>query len=138
VILIAFRGHWHAIGVFLPWLMGVSLLLAFLQVREIKLNFLNFMAVPITIGIGAEYAHNIMQRYRAERGQRLPRVISETGGAIVLCALTTSIGYVALMRSINKGIASFGLAAAMGELVCLTAAVLVLPATLVWAARRRG
>jgi predicted RND superfamily exporter protein len=65
-------------------------------------------------------------------------VISETGGAIVLCALTTSIGYVALMRSINKGIASFGLAAAVGELVCLTAAVLVLPATLVWAARRKG
>jgi hypothetical protein len=137
VILFAFRGHRHAWGVFLPWLMGLSMLLAFLHWRGIKLNFLNFVAIPITIGIGAEYAHNLMQRYRAEGGQRLERVITETGGAIVLCALTTVIGYVALMWSINKGIASFGLAAAVGEVVCLLAAVLVLPAFWVWHQRRK-
>jgi len=136
VILVAFRGHWHAFGVFLPWLMGVSMLLAFLQLRGIKLNFLNFIALPITIGIGAEYAHNLMQRYRAERGQRLERVITETGGAVVLCALTTTIGYIALMWSINLGIVSFGLAAAVGELACLFSAVMVLPAFLVWGQQR--
>lgn len=138
IILIAFRGHWHALGVFLPWLLGVSLLLAFLQHRAIKLNFLNFMALPITIGIGAEYAHNLMQRYRAEGGRRLDRVITETGGAVVLCALTTAIGYVVLMRSINLGIVSFGLAAAVGELTCVLAAVMVLPAALVWMEQRRA
>ncbi|HSN99420.1 MAG TPA: MMPL family transporter [Candidatus Nanopelagicales bacterium] len=138
IILLAFRGHWrHALGVFLPWALGVSLLLAFLELRGIKLNFLNFMALPITIGIGAEYAHNLMQRYRAERGQRLERVITETGGAVVLCSLTTAIGYVVLMWSINKGIVSFGLAAAVGELACVLAAVLVLPAALVWLQRRK-
>jgi hypothetical protein len=136
VILLAFRGHRHAWGVFLPWLMGLSLLLAFLHWRGIKLNFLNFVTIPITVGIGAEYAHNLMQRYRSEGGQRLQRVITETGGAIVLCSMTTVIGYVALMGSINKGIVSFGLAAATGELVCLLAAVLVLPAFWVWHQRR--
>ncbi len=44
----------------------VSALVAFLQYRGIHLNFLNFVALPITIGIGAEYAHNLMQRYRSE------------------------------------------------------------------------
>jgi len=72
-----------------------------------------------------------MQRYVEEKGRNLERVFVETGGALVLCSLTTSIGYIALMFSINKGIASFGVAAAMGELTCLMSSVLILPALLV-------
>jgi predicted RND superfamily exporter protein len=59
-----------AFGVFLPWLLGVSSLLGFLFLKDIRLNFLNFVAIPITIGIGAEYAHNVMQRFRIEGGNR--------------------------------------------------------------------
>jgi predicted RND superfamily exporter protein len=137
VIIIAFRGQRHALGVFVPWLVGIAALVAFLQYRGVKLNFLNFVALPITIGIGAEYAHNLMQRYRIEGDRNLYRVVVETGGAVVLCSLTTTIGYLALLRSINKGIVSFGLAAAVGEVTCIVAAVLLLPAFLAWRARRR-
>ncbi len=138
VIIIAFRGSVLSLGVFLPWLLGISSLLAFLYLRDIRLNFLNFVALPITIGIGAEYAHNVMQRYRLEGPSRLQHVIVETGGAVTLCSLTTSIGYLALLMSINRGIRSFGLAAAVGEITCLAAAVLWLPALLAWRARRQS
>ncbi|MCC6644120.1 MAG: MMPL family transporter [Polyangiaceae bacterium] len=134
IILVAFRGHVHSLGVFVPWLIGIAGLVAFLQLKGIKLNFLNFVALPITIGIGAEYAHNLMQRYRVEGPENLHRVITETGGAVVLCSLTTAIGYLALLLSINRGIVSFGLAAAAGEVTCVVAAVLLLPAFLVWRA----
>ncbi|TKD08428.1 efflux RND transporter permease subunit [Polyangium fumosum] len=137
IILIAFRGSARSLGVFVPWLFGVSMLLGFLYLRGIKLNFLNFIVLPITFGIGAEYSHNLMQRYLSEGGERLDRVFTETGGALVLCSMTTCIGYFALMFSINKGIASFGLAAAVGEIACLLSAVLILPAFLVWLERRR-
>lgn len=137
VILIAFRGKVHALGVFVPWLIGITSLIAFLQYRHIHLNFLNFIALPITIGVGAEYAHNLMQRYRLEGDRNLYRVVVETGGAVILCALTTAIGYFALLGSINKGIVSFGLAAAVGEVTSIVAAVLMLPAFLAWRARRR-
>jgi len=137
IILIAFRGSPRSLGVFVPWLFGVCMLLAFLYLRGIKLNFLNFIVLPITFGIGAEYSHNLMQRYLSESGERLDRVFTETGGALVLCSMTTCIGYFALMFSINKGIASFGLAAAVGEIACLLSAVLILPAFLVWLERRR-
>ncbi|MCU0656434.1 MAG: MMPL family transporter, partial [Polyangiaceae bacterium] len=130
VILLAFRFERAAWGVFLPWLMGISGLIAFLQLSSIKLNFLNFVALPITIGIGAEYAHNMMQRCRSEPPERLYHATVETGGAVILCSLTTTIGYLALTLSINQGIRSFGLAAAVGELTCVLAAVLVLPAAL--------
>ena len=66
IILIAFRGNRLALGVFVPWLIGIASLVAFLYLQDIRLNFLNFVAIPITIGIGAEYAHNMMQRYRFE------------------------------------------------------------------------
>jgi uncharacterized protein len=137
VILLAFRFRRQAWGVFLPWLGGIAGLMAFLYFADIKLNFLNFVTVPITIGIGAEYAHNIMQRYRIEGPERLYRVVVETGGAVVLCSLTTTLGYLALTLSINRGIMSFGLSAAIGEIACVLAAVLVLPAFLFWMADRK-
>ncbi len=136
IILIAFKGSPKALGVFVPWLFGVCMLVAYMYLSGVKLNFLNFIVLPITFGIGADYSHNLMQRYVAEKGQNLERVFVETGGALVLCSLTTSIGYVALMFSINKGIASFGVAAAVGELTCLLSSVLILPAFLVLLSKR--
>lgn len=138
VILLAFRGSRLALGVFVPWLVGIASLVAFMYVKDIRLNFLNFVAIPITIGIGAEYAHNMMQRYRFEGPNRLRHVVLATGGALTLCSLTTSIGYFALLFSINKGIHSFGLSAAVGELTCIAATVLWLPALLAILAERRA
>ncbi len=138
IILIAFRGNKLALGVFVPWLLGVAGLVAFMYLKGIKLNFLNFVAIPITIGIGAEYAHNMMQRYRFEGPGKLRQVVLATGGALTLCSLTTSIGYLALLFSINKGIHSFGLSAAVGELTCLAATVLWLPSILAYLEQRRA
>ncbi len=137
VILFAFRGRPMSVGVFLPWLFGISSLVAFLWLKDIHLNFLNFVAIPITIGIGAEYAHNMMQRYRIAGSGSLKHVITETGGAVTLCSMTTTIGYLVLLTSINLGIRSFGLSAAVGEVTCLCAAVLWLPSLLVWLERPR-
>jgi len=138
VILLAFRGNRLALGVFVPWLVGIASLVAFMYLKQIHLNFLNFVAIPITIGIGAEYAHNMMQRYRFEGPGKLRHVVRATGGALMLCSLTTSIGYFALLFSINKGIHSFGLSAAVGELTCIAATVLWLPALLAALEQRRA
>ena len=138
IILVAFRGNRLAWGVFVPWLIGICSLVSFMYLKDIRLNFLNFVAIPITIGIGAEYAHNMMQRYRFEGGSQLRHVVLATGGALTLCSLTTSIGYFALMFSINKGIHSFGLSAAVGELTCIGATVLWLPALLAYLQQKRA
>jgi predicted RND superfamily exporter protein len=135
VLLIAFRLQRAVWGVLLPWLLGIAGLFTYLYVSGTKLNFLNFVAVPITVGIGAEYSHNMMQRYRSEGPERIYHVVVETGGAVVLCSLTTTIGYLALTLSINQGIKSFGIVAAVGELAAVLAAVVVLPAALFWSAR---
>ena len=61
--------------------------------------------------------------------------VKETGGAVVLCSLTTTLGYLALLSSMNFAVKSLGLAAVIGEITTLLAAMLVLPAALVWMER---
>ena len=94
------------------------------------MNFLNFVVLPITFGIGVDYAVNIVQRYR--QGGSLEKVLRETGSAVALCSLTTVIGYASLMVADSQALAGFGLLAALGEVTCLFTALFVLPA---WLAR---
>ena len=138
VVLVVFRFRRTSLAVMAVLLTGVAWFGAFLFLKDIKLNFLNFVAVPITFGIGADYAINMTRRFIIEGGKDLRQIVVETGGAVVLCALTTILGYTALMFSLNKAIVSFGMAGAVGEVTTLLSAVLVLPAVLFWRERRKG
>lgn len=109
---------------------GMAWMGALLDVLSIKVNFLNFIAVPITIGVGVDYAINLVHRWRIQGRGHVPMIVRETGGAVILCSLTTILGYLALMQSVNPAVRSFGLAAVVGELTCLTAVIIVLPAVL--------
>lgn len=111
-------------------LMGMLWMGAVLSGLNIKINFLNFIAVPITIGVGVDYAINLVHRWRIQGPGHIPTIVRETGGAVILCSLTTVLGYLALMQSVNPAVRSFGLAAVIGELTCLSAVVVVLPAVL--------
>jgi predicted RND superfamily exporter protein len=102
---------------------------------KLKINFFNFIALPISFGIGVDYAVNYMQRYDRAPQEGALAALRSTGGAVILCSLTTMLGYLALLGSINQAIRSLGVLAVLGELVCLGAAVLVLPALLFWRER---
>lgn len=136
VIAIAFGGRRNGWTTFAVVLLGVFWLIAFLALRNIKLNFLSFMALPITIGVGADYAINMMKRHEITSDSQLGPMLRETAGAVVLCSLTALVGYLALLLSINRAVQSFGLAAAAGEVATLLAAILVLPAFWFWRVRR--
>jgi len=118
-----------SLGVGLLWLM---LLLA---LGRIKINFFNFVALPITFGIGVDYAVNVMQRV-LNGGGVIPAMRS-TGGAVVLNSLTTTLGYLALLWSVNQAVRSLGLIAVLGEVCCLAAAMVALPSWLMWRERVR-
>ena len=119
-------------------LLGILWMAALMAVCGIKLNFLNFVAFPITFGNGVDYGVNLMRRYvqELELGKDCMKSVSDavqgTGGAVVLCSLTTIIGYISLYTSANQALNSFGAAMAMSELTCVLAGVLTLPAALVW------
>ncbi|HKQ70519.1 MAG TPA: MMPL family transporter [Polyangiaceae bacterium] len=111
-------------------LVAVLWLTAGIMAFGIKINFCNFIAFPITFGIGVDYAVNVMARYRESRSHDVVAAIKSTGGAVALCSLTTMIGYGSLLFAQNRALFLFGVVAVLGEVVCLITAVVVLPAVL--------
>jgi uncharacterized protein len=109
-----------AVGVL--WMGGAGALM------HLKLNFLNFVALPITFGIGVDYAVNVLARLSSEPRDRHARALAETGGAVALCSSTTIIGYSSLLIASNGALVSFGKLANLGEVGCLLAALLLVPA----------
>lgn len=122
-----------SVGLGTLWMLGTAALF------DMKLNFLNFVVVPITLGIGVDYGANIYARYRQEGVGRIRDVIDSTGGAVVATSMTTIIGYATLITSRNMALQSFGIVADIGEFACLAAAELVMCALIVGLYRtRRG
>jgi predicted RND superfamily exporter protein len=145
VVGIIFRGSATGLVVIASLLLGIVWMVGATFLFGIKVNYANFAAFPITFGIGVDYAVNIMARFRQERAIRPPdalpsdptrlveRVVLSTGGAVALCSLTTVIGYSSLLLAKNQALFLFGAVAVLGEVSCLSAALLALPATLlVW------
>src|SRR5690606_29374413 len=54
--------------------LGVLLMLGGLAWTGARLNFSNFVALPITFGIGADYSINMLKRYQAEGKLRISRI----------------------------------------------------------------
>jgi predicted RND superfamily exporter protein len=126
-VFVTFRRGPYLAAVLFAFAVGCGGVACFLFVADVKINFLNFSALPITFGIGVDYAVNVAQRHQADGGTDVLRVLRTSGGAVVLCSLTTMLGYLALLGSHNGAIRGLGAIAAVGELSCLLAAVLVLP-----------
>jgi predicted RND superfamily exporter protein len=135
LVLRARRAAFYVIGALLLgvlWLGGATMALG------IKINFSNFIAFPITLGIGVDYAVNVMTRYVQDGERDVQGAVRSTGGAVALCSMTTIIGYSSLLLAKNRALFLFGLLAVLGEIACLTAAVVALPAWLVVTRSRRA
>ena len=138
LVLLAMRRLRPTIQVLASLFLGVTWLVGIAAWARVRLNFLNFVVLPITFGIGVDYAVNVVQRWRLEGSGSLSRVLRETGGAVTLCSLTTMIGYGSLLVADNRALRNFGLMASLGELACTAAALVALPAWLLWRRPHHG
>jgi predicted RND superfamily exporter protein len=132
LVLVLARGLRGALVVLAALLTGVLWLLGAAALAGVRVNFLNFIALPLTFGIGVDYAVNLLLRHRLDGPGRLLDTLRATGGAVALCSVTTTIGYASLLFADSQGLRSFGALAILGELSCMTVALVVMPA---WLAR---
>ena len=128
LVVILFRDFFTILQCSFALILGVLWLVGFILGFHYKINFLNFIALPITFGIGVDYGVNIFQRYRNEKRKGILTVLKQTGGAVMLASLTTIIGYGSLIIASNQAFVSFGTLAILGEITCVFAAVVSLPA----------
>jgi predicted RND superfamily exporter protein len=131
------RGRRSTLLVVGSLLLGVLWLAGLMMWCGIRINFANFIAYPITFGIGVDYAVNVASRWELDGARSMEDAVKTTGGAVVLCSATTIIGYSSLLLAQNRALFLFGLLAVLGEVACLTTAVVVMPAFVEWAIERR-
>jgi predicted RND superfamily exporter protein len=137
VVLFATRNVRGALAVLTVLLMGVTWLVGGAAWAGEKLNYVNFITLPITFGIGCEYPFNVYDRSRLLGGD-VTAAVMRVGGAVALCSFTTVVGYGSMLFADFQALQSFGRLAVAGEIACLSGALLTLPALLHLVGRRTG
>jgi hypothetical protein len=130
VLLLVGRNR-RAVAVLVGTASGTLLMVAVCAVLGIKVNFLDFIALPITLGLGIDYAINVAHRHDHNELPDPIATLRTSGSAVFVCSLTTMIGYGSLLFSENLAIRGFGLASLIGEITCVASALVLVPALLV-------
>jgi len=132
LLLIHFRGTTGLIAI-IPLLGGAAFMLGMMYLIGMKYNYMNFIAMPIILGIGIDDGVHALHRFR-ELGKPTVDGAEETfsfvGRAILLSSLTTMIGFGNLAFYAMRGIATFGLLLFMGVGFCFLVSITVLPAVM--------
>nr|HEX4314145.1 MMPL family transporter [Kofleriaceae bacterium] len=126
----------RAAAVLVATAMGSLMMVAACALLGLKVNFLDFVALPITLGLGIDYAINVAHRHDTEDVPDPIVTLRTSGSAVFVCSLTTMIGYGSLLVSDNLAIRGFGTASLIGEITCCTSALVLVPAILALRPRR--
>jgi len=127
VVLLVGRNR-RSIAVLVATAAGSLLMVAVCALLDLKVNFLDFVALPITLGIGIDYAINVAYRHDHDEVPDPIATLRTSGAAVFLCSITTIIGYGSLLVSDNLAIQGFGSASLIGEICCLLTALILVPA----------
>jgi predicted RND superfamily exporter protein len=128
MVLLVVGRNVRAFAVLAATALGSLLLVAICALFDIKVTFLDFVALPITLGLGVDYAINIAHRHHHDEELDAAETLRTSGAAVFLCSLTTVIGYGSLLVSDNQAISGFGTASLIGEVCCVMTALVVVPA----------
>jgi predicted RND superfamily exporter protein len=137
VVLVVGRNR-RAVSVLVATGAGSLLMVATCALLGLKVNFLDFVALPITLGLGVDYAINVAHRHDHDGLADPVATLRTSGSAVFVCSLTTMIGYGSLLVSDNLAIQGFGTASLFGEITCVLAALVLVPALLAVGARSGG
>jgi hypothetical protein len=110
--------------------MGMVAALGMMALCGVALNPANMIAFPLILGVGADNGVHVVHDYRARVRHRCYSLSHATGRGITVAALTTILGFGALMISQHQGLASLGLALTLGVASCMVTALVFLPTLL--------
>ncbi|MHB1037882.1 MAG: MMPL family transporter [Pirellulales bacterium] len=119
----------------LPLVLGMLQTFGLMGLLNIPLNPANMIALPLILGIGVDYGIHIIHEFRDQPGRY--RMSPGTAVAVVVDALTTIVGYGAMMIASHQGLQSLGRVLTIGITCCLFTSMIMLPALLTWITRNR-
>ena len=105
---------------------------------EIRLSLVNFVGIPILMGIGIDVIIHLMHRIKEEGKGRIRWALFTTGWACGLSAATTILSFASLSVAQAQGVRSLGTMIVLGRSLVTLAAFLVVPVgwTAMWRLRQ--
>ena len=129
LLLLTFRDLRLTLLAFVPLALGTLWTVGIMGLADVQFNLANSVFMPLVVGAGVEYAIIALSRWR--EGRMLPGHLPlSTAKGVILAALTTTVGFGALMISHHRGIFSLGFVAWVGSICVLLCALFILPAIL--------
>lgn len=125
MLLLYFRSLKLALLALFPKLLGIVWMLASMKVCGIEFNPVNFVGLPMILGIGLIFGVHIVHALLED--PRAGLFAQATGPAVALSALTTIGGFATLIGASHRGIASLGFVMTVGVAANLLASIVVLP-----------
>ncbi len=128
VLWLDFRSIRYALLAALPLALGMAQTLGLMGLVGIDLNPANLIGIPLILGIAVDYGVHIVHDALERPG---PYSISAaTANAVLVDALTTILGFGALMVASHKGLESLGRVLTLGVTTCTITSLVFLPVVL--------
>jgi predicted RND superfamily exporter protein len=134
VLWLDFRSLRHALLAALPLALGMAQTLGLMGLVGIDLNPANLIGIPLILGIAVDYGVHIVHDALERPGPY--RISASTANSVLVDALTTILGFGALMVASHRGLESLGRVLTLGVTTCTLTSLIFLPALL--ALLRRG
>ncbi|MBI1247041.1 MMPL family transporter [bacterium] len=139
----AFGGLRHPLLAVVALLVGIAFSIGFTTLVVGHLNILSVSFGVILIGLGIDFGVHYVARYLKEAedkrtDQALVQTARDIGPGIVTGGLTTAAAFFTASLTRFTGVAELGIIAGGGLLLCLVAAMTVLPASIYLADRHRN
>lgn len=128
LLLLHFRSVKNATLAIFPKLLGVLWMVGAMGVCGVSFNSANFLALPITLGIGLIFGVNVLLECQEKGSSSLFR--GSVGAAVTLSGLTAMLGFASFLMVSHVGVSSFGFVMAAGVGANLLTSLLTLPALL--------
>ena len=134
ILLYALESFRLLLATLLTLLAGLAWTAGFAAISVGQLNALTSAFAVLYIGLGVDFGIHFAFGYLEQRGQGTSRVPAlraaggRVGGSLVLCALTTAIGFYAFIPTDYTGVADMGIISGSGVLLGLLATLTLLPA----------
>jgi hopanoid biosynthesis associated RND transporter like protein HpnN len=130
VLLLDFRTPRHTLVALAPLVMGVTLALGVLALGGVPLNPANMIAFPLILGVGVDNGVHVLHDWLLRRAEGHATISRPIGRGVLVKALTTMIGFGALMVSTERGLVGLGFILTLGVGCCMVTALVFLPAVL--------
>lgn len=99
---------------------------AIMAAADVPLSMVNFVGIPILMGIGVDIVIHLMHRIQEEGPGGVLRALRTTGWAALMSALTTVISFSSLTLADSQGVQSLGKLIVLGlTMIVVTSFVLI-------------